>query len=176
MSRKNHAMRGAVPVLTLACCGALLLAGCGGSAASIAASTPAGGAAGASAVASVPAAASAQAAAPGDDGACAATEQVYASFLAGTLPQSSDGGTKWDDLAYALGNAAGGESSSMSDLDLAIDTVGSDATSISDANSEDGAGAQNYQQFDKDLQLVGKDCGTTFKPLPKYVESEAWAE
>jgi hypothetical protein len=48
-----------------------------------------------------------------------------------------------------------------------VENLLEDANTISDDISQSGAGPEDYQKFDTDLQTVAKDCGTTFQPLPK---------
>jgi hypothetical protein len=111
--------------------------------------------------------AAANSSAAADNPACSAVEKEYPLLAAGTLPEG-DGANQWDTFATALGQAL-----PSGDVPTGINgdvfNLETDATGISDdiSQSYNGRGSpQDYQQFDADLKTVGKDCGTTFKPLP----------
>jgi hypothetical protein len=153
MVRARHGLP-LVPVvfgmsLALAACGGTI-SGTGGSgpaAANAAASVAAGSGSGGSPV-------------------CSAVERDYPLLLANKLPMAPTGGNQWDAFGYALGQLLpSGEMPTGVGSD--VFNLENDAVTISDDISQSGAGPQDYQQFDTDLQTVAKDCGTTFQPLPK---------
>jgi len=148
-----------LPALTLALGMSLALAACGGSGAGGSATTngpgtvAAGGGSGGSPV-------------------CAVVKQDYPLFLASHLPIAPTGGNQWDAFAYALGQALpSGEV--PTGVNGEIYNLEMDATTISDDNSQSGAGAQDYQQFDADLKTVAGACGTTLQALPKSLTGGA---
>ena len=135
----------------------LALAACGGSGGS--ATTGAAGAA----------------AADGGSGAspaCAVVEKDYPLFLANHLPPSSSGGNQWDAFAYDVGQALP-SGAVPTGVNGEIYSLALDATTISDDNSQSGAGAQDFQQFDTDLKTVAGACGATLPPLPKSLTDGA---
>lgn len=151
MSGDSHGICGRVPLLALAFGASLALAACSGGSASSAGS----------------AVTNAQGGTGSGNSQCTAAALGYNTFLTGKLPLSPSDTNQWDALATTLGNVVGSNVADLTPLGMTIYQVASDSSTISDDISQSGAGPTDYQQFDTDLQALGKVCGITLKPLPK---------
>jgi hypothetical protein len=153
MSQNSHVIRRGVLLSTLALGASLALAACGG-----------GGGSPGDTVGST--AANAQVGGS-DNSQCAAAEKDYTAFLANKPAPSGE--NNWDVLSSALGNVVGSSAADLTPLGMTIFQVEDDADNISSDISQGGAGAQDYEQFDTDLQSLAKACGTTLPSLPKSI-------
>ena len=153
MVRDNLAIRCGVPLLTLVVGASLALAACAGSGG-------AGSAVGSGAT-GVPAGSGA------GTSQCATSAKDYKIFIAGKLPVTGGAANVWDALTAALGHVIGDSALNLTPLGMVIYQVAIDANTISNDMTTAGAPAQDYQQFDADLQALARACGTSLTPLPK---------
>jgi hypothetical protein len=148
MSGKSHVIRLSVPALVLAVGTCLALAGCGG-----------GGSPPAAAAGNPPAGTTSGGIASGgsDSAACAAFAAAYKKFLAGYTGINASPLTA---LASAVADI-----SSSGQLQQDLSTLGIDADLIGSGSAEGGI-TTPPSAFYADLQVVGKDCDTTFTRPP----------
>lgn len=148
---QNHVVRLTTPVLVLAVCACLALAGCGGGGSSSNAA-PGGSTPGGS-----------------NSAACAAFATAYKEFLAGYAPPQSQTGTDETPLQALSGTVAKITTSGQMEQDLA--TLGIDAGLIATGSTQGGQ-TTPPSAFYSDLQAVGKDCNTTFTRPPASLVRE----
>jgi hypothetical protein len=103
---------------------------------------------------------------------CTVARRAYLEFLHGRLPAAPDGGNNWDALIFELGNSVGDANANLRNpLTVRVVSLENAAAGISIDISQQGAGPQDYRQFDSDLQRVAQMCDLKLAPLPKAFET-----